>query len=630
MLMKKNKTALTISTLIPLGFYIYLLYTQAFNESVFFFAYNAIVVFTLPFLIARLSACKEKFYYHSMIFFLIYPVTYLLAYMITKITPLNLDALIHIISILIIFKWHSILAILITRLPTEEIKNILRQGLYIVPLLLIYAAAILLIRDPNSVVALDYLQHYAVSTRMASGDILCIIPNQCSELFIQVGYTTIYHTILGFLTAFSNENPLNAIFLIDLIYPLLVGLLTFGLLKKFSRNIFFVAILALSTLFIFVNGAYESIFFLPQTLAFIFFLMALNIKNLSKKKLLTVGLIMILTHFIMGTYLFILLLGKYIIVDKLPQKTVKIFHKYILAFAILTPGLLLIANSSGFSIESAFQGGATEIIGGVTNMPFPQNIWNYLSIWGGTAIFVFFSIIFRKDKTNKWYLYSVMYISIGLSIFLLEPTYATKFLIGEGLFSIILILGYLKDLQDKKIKILATLLILISLFPAYYFNKLDYLEFYKQDTGIANAVSNKDKKLLQFAQATEANCIFVSDPLTQILVESLGEQRTARAQYITPESRKQIFEFIQDPKEDTYENLRDIEELKKRNMCFIYSSRLNTSLEKEDVFWIFHMYSIIIDNSIELDDTDKLRKFMLDKSYEINYEDNHFIVFSKN
>jgi hypothetical protein len=627
--MKMRKLLLTIFPLIPLSYYSFLLFQQNLTTSYFFFAYNTIVIFSLPFLLAKVSGNNKNFYPHSMIFFLIYPMIYFLGFFLAKITTIDLAKLLSIISILLIYKWNVVLIYMIRKIKYDEVKRFLRHSIYLLPFLGIYLIIFSAIRHPNSIVALDYLQHYAVATEMNKGELFCLVPNQCSELFIQVGYTTVYHTVLGFLTKFSNTSPIHAIFMIDIIYPILIAILVFNFLKKFSKNLLFVSIMTLASILIFTNGSYETTFFLPQTFTFLFFLLALNIKKLNTKLLLPIGIIMILTHFIIGAYLFFLLLIKYLIVDIFSKKNIEVFYKYIFFFAILTPLILLLANSSGFTIETAFQGEATKMVGGLTNLPFPENIFKYLKIWGGAIMFLLFSIFFQKDKKNRWYIYSVTYLSITLCVFLLAPTYATKFLIGSGIFSIVLMLKYLDTLEEKSIKILASILILISLQPGYYFNKLDYLDFYRQSNNFASAVVAKDKDMLESLKNRETECIFVSDPLSQILIESLGEKQTARAQYIRPESRKEIFEFIQTPSEDTYQNLKNIEELKGREMCFVHSSRLNSSVQREETYWLSHMYSIIVDNSVKLDNIKEVSNFMREKGYKIIYRDLDFVVFAK-
>jgi len=624
-----KRIILKILSLLPFVYYSHLILEGIWEDSLFFFIYNTIVVFTLPFLLAKIFTRQRNISYQSIIYFLIYPITYLLAFAITQLTPITLPQLLPLISLLFVLKWHILALYLIKTIRSDNLNRFLRYCFYLIPGIIAYLIIFTIIRDPNSIIALDYLQHYAVSTEMYSGEMLCMVPNQCSELFIQIGYTTFYHIILGFLTVFSNSTPIMAMYALDIVFPFFMGLLVFQLLGKFSKNIPIRVLLTLSSMLIFINGAYETSFFIPQTMAFAFFLMALNIKNMKFSTLLQIGLILLLTHFIIGTYLLGFLIGKYIVVDVLPQKQINVFYKYILIFALLTPILLTIVNSAGFSIEDAFQQEATTMIGGVTNQPFPENIWNYFDIWSGIGLFILFAIFFQPNKTNRWYIFSCLYLAGALSMYLLEPTYASKFLIGSGIMSMILVLKYLNVLQSEKIKIAIAAFIVITLIPTFYFNKQDYLSFYKQHDNVTSAISEREEGMLEYIQEEEKDCIVVSDPLTQILVESIGENKTARGQYIKPESRKEIFEFIKKPTQENYSQLKDIDELKGRDMCFIYSSRLNTSLETDNVFWLFHMYSIVMDSSKPIQDPTEIKNTMVRENYEIIFYDDNYLMFSK-
>jgi hypothetical protein len=627
MSVKKQKLLLQLLTLLPFAYYLYLLIIGGQDESYFFHIYNIIAIFAIPFLASKYISIKYKKEINPVILFAAFPITYLLAFLISKISPISASNIISFFSILIVIKFVFLKNYLIWKLNWGKTKKFLYEHRFLPIVIVVYTAIFLFIRDINSIVALDYLQHLSITEKMQDGA-LCLIPNQCSELFIQVGYTTIYHAILGFITSFSNSNALSAIFILDLLYPLLIAILTFNILKRFNKNNLLNSLFALATILVFINGSYETTFFIPQTLAFVMFLIAINEKDLDLKNLLLIILILFLTHFVIGVFFAIFLIIKYLLIDKLSPKILGEFSKYIVFFAIFTPIIFLIINSSGFSIESSFQKSAVESIGGFTNLMFPRNIFAYLTIWGGTIVFLFMSIALQKNKKKPWYLYSIIYLSLTLSLYLLAPTYANKFLLGSSVFASILMLKYLSNFKDQMINVLIAMILIICLVPNFYFKSLSYLSFYRQHDNVATAVPVRDTYALKHIKAMESDCIFVSDPLTQIQVESLGNKPTAKAQYIKPDSRRRVYEFANNQTNETYSEILKIEELEQREMCFIYSSRLHTAKNRQDINWLFHTYSLPRDSSNPVQES-TIKSFMEEKGYNVEYQDPHFIIFKK-
>ena len=611
--------------LIPLTYYFYLLFYSNIEDSYFFFIYNSLIIFSLPFLLSRYIHFKI----HAAFLFLIYPATYILSFLLSKILPFELTNILYLNSIFIILAWNYLIASLIWKLKWSVLKRFFIEKSYLVLIFLIYSSLFLLLRHIDTVISLDYLQHYTVSEKMRIGEQFCLTPNQCSELFLKVGYTTIYHSILGFLTTFSNENPLRAMFFIDFTYPLVIATLVFHFLKRFTKNLILVSLFSLMTILIYVNGTYETTLFLPQTLAFLLFLSIVMQKKTKFSTLIGGGFLLTFTHFVMGPFLFMFLLLKYILLEKIDAKILGSFSKYIFFFSLFTPLLFVLINSSGFSIEETFQKSDLEMIGGFTNMPFPHNIFIYLSIWGGLGVFLLFSILFQQRKNKPWYIYSLMYLSFTLCLYLLAPTYANKFLMGISIFSVVLMIKYLENIKEIPIKILIATILVGFLIPNFYFQTSRSLDFYRQRDNIATAVPVRNMYLIEHLKNLEdVDCIFVSDPLTQIQAEGLGGQNTARAQYILPESRKRIFEFSKNPSLETYTNFRGIEELKGREMCFIYSSIIHTSVQRDEINWLFHMFSLPKDDSNPVQETD-VKYFMVERGYEVTYQGPQFIVFVK-
>lgn len=620
-----NRVFTILASLIPFIYYTHLLFNSNFENSHFFFVYNSLIIFSLPFLLSKYISIKIP----AAFLFLVYPIIYLLSFSLSRILPFELTNILSLASIIIVLGWNYLLISLLWKLKWDILKKFFTENLYLIGVFIIYSLLFLYLRNIDTIISLDYLQHYTVSEKMKIGEQLCLTPNQCSELFLKLGYTTIYHSMLGFLTTFSNENPLRAMFFIDLTYPLVIATLAFHFLKRFSKSLIIVSLSSLMVILIYVNGTYETTLFLPQTLAFLIFLSIVTQKKTELTTLIGGGLLLVLTHFVMGPFLFMFLLLKYLILEKIDEKILGNFSKYIFFFSVFTPLLFILINSSGFSIEGTFQKSDLEIIGGFTNMPFPHNVLIYLSIWGGLGVFLLFSILFQQKKTKPWYIYSLIYLSLTLCFYLLSPTYANKFLLGISIFSVVLMIKYLENIKVLSIKILISIILISFLTLNFYFQISQSLDFYRQRDNISTAVPSRNLSMLKHLRNLEnTNCIFVSDPLTQIQIEGLGAQNTAKAQYILPESRKKIYEFSKNPTQETYENLLKMEELDGREMCFVYSSIIHTSIQRDEVNWLFHMFSLPKDDSIPVQETD-VKYFMLEKGYEVTYQGPQFIVFVK-
>ncbi len=629
MSLTKKNILKNIPIFIPLAIYIYTILSNNLENSYFFFIYNAIIIFSLPFVISKYIYKRTKVEIGAGFLFLIYPIIYFFSFVISKILPIELPIILTIASSLLILKWNLIIILLSWN--TNIIEKFFKEHIHLIIVIAIYSTLFFFLRDIDTIISLDYLQHISVSEKMKVGEQLCLTPNQCSELFLKLGYTTIYHTIFGFLTIFSNENPLRSMFFVDLIYPLTIGGSVFYILKKFTKNKLIVAIFSLISILIYVNGTYENTLFLPQTLAFLIFLTAMIPKKLNLKTVILTTILLTFTHFVMGPFLSFFLILKYLIIDKIEKKELKKYSKYIYFFALFTPLMFLIISSSGFSFESAFQQADLKIIGGFTNMPFPYNLKIYAKIFGGVGVFLLFSIIFQQYKYKPWYIYSLILTSITLCLYLLGPTYANKFLMGISITSVILMLKYLENLKGNKNKVLICIILLVFIIPNFYLRYSESLDFYRQKDGIGTAVPQKNLNMLNHLRTLEnLDCIFVSDPLTQIQIEGIGTQPTANAQYILPISSKYIYRFVNQPNQRTYEDLKNIKELKGRKMCFVYSSTLQTALKRNDTTWLSHMYSLPKDSSVEIQQPSLVKYFLLTNQYEITHQDSQFIVFIKN
>ncbi len=94
-------------------------------------------------------------------------------------------------------------------------------------------------------------------------------------------------------------------------------------------------------------------------------------KNISKKKLLLASILLILTHFIIGTYLSAFLWGRELILKQIDRrKEVKIYYVILLTSVIF----FILANIAGFSFEKLVQVDEVKVIGSLTNPYYPNNL----------------------------------------------------------------------------------------------------------------------------------------------------------------------------------------------------------------------------------------------------------------
>src|SRR5690606_35247572 len=139
--------------------------------------------------------------------------------------------------------------------------------------------------------------------------------------------------------------------------------ITFKLaLKIFKNDLISSFIVAFSTL-TFVNGAYEFSLLIPQTFTFYLFLQLLSSKKLNLIGLILGSIFLILTHFVMGSFLVLILIFKILILKKLKEMYGHINKlNFVIYIFFLVTALTLLLNISGFSFESYLQQNEIEYI----------------------------------------------------------------------------------------------------------------------------------------------------------------------------------------------------------------------------------------------------------------------------
>lgn len=604
---------------------------SSFADNYVFIAYLIIATLTLPNLISKVIFNSKIVGVTTALSFLYYPIQYGIIVLIAKLTGLSMSEILPFGTIFNLILWNILFILFITldekRGDYSEviIKNI---GKALVPAILVSIFIYIYLRQQDSVVALDYLQHTTVTNKMFYNNQICITPNQCSNLFLQTGYTTFYHIILGNITTFIQANPIKVFYVLDLIWPLICSIPLYYLFKTFVKKTLWAQIGVLLSLLVFVTGAYEFTFFIPQTFAFLIFLMTLREGKLTKKQIIPITILLISIHFVMGTFLAIYLWIKYILLDNLKKKN-EIRICYLVS--ILTLFFFTLANIAGFSIEKLIQTEEIETIGAVTNTYFPNNIYTYTGILGPIYLLITLITIANilRRKTNKTSLWAFTFLMIGSICYFLAPTYANKFTIGAGVFASILIVQFLSNLKLSMItRTLLTIAIIFIFGTNFYIHYKEYLIFYTQTDGTVSAITEEDMDVVEYLKENKDITYIVSDPYTQIIVAALANVDTANAQYMNLKTRQNLITYLENPDSSTYETLITSPGIETDNPTILYSSRLHTSITEKNTSWTYNIYSLEKDNSKPIIEIDKyLEKDMKRLGKKTIYISDYFVLF---
>ena len=630
----RNKILITIPILASYLYCLYLVYFESavnISNNVIFAIISISSLFVLPAVISKLITKKSYFGIGYVLSTLIYPLTYLLIYLIAK--WLNLDPHLLYRAVAYIFLSFTVFS-LIFLLFKRDLGNYasMKKGFFLYIGVFIFLISIYLVLGikTDALLGTDFLQHNAVALEMANGR-LCLTPNQCSELFQKLGYTTYFHSIQVFSAIGFGISVGLASTIFNFAFVATSSLVVASILSKYLKNKYVILLGTLATISIFEIGAYSFSFIIPQTFTLLLFLNILAEKKLKISGLLFSIPILLANHFIFGP-IFAVLAAVYYIFVKLLKKQ-NDFLKVIAMVAMLAAIIAFLANFRGFSIEKFFQLSDVAILGGFSNYYFPENISFLFSQYGFLLILFLIATIytFVKKKSQPFTFFSISYVYICLALFFLAPTYASKFLIGSSFFMAFTIIMMLKNLKFRP-WILATIstLIFISCIPFYFTSFKKYITFYTQNTGEISGFTQEDKGLIEYLSDNKFNCEIVSDPYTQLIVRGNTTYETAGAQYQGLTTRKAIVDFIQDPTNTTYEGILAQHEISNR-FCFVYTSRIQ-SIDRyhsiENVPWVNNLYEYEIDNNYGVSNQ-KLTDFMLRKGFYIAHSDTNNVLFVK-
>jgi len=630
----RNRILITIPILTS---YIYCLYLIFFenatniSNNVVFATLSISSLFVLPAIISKLVSKKSYFGVGYILSTLIYPLTYLIIYLITK--WIGIDAHLLYRAIAYIFLSFTVFAFLFLLFKKDQ-KNyaLLKKsflvyiGIFILLVIVYFALGIKL----NALLGTDFLQHNAVAIEMANGK-LCLTPNQCSELFQKLGYTTYFHSIQIFTTIGFGIDTGLASTIFNLAFVVTASLLLAKIFSNYFKNKWSILLGTLTTICVFEMGAYSFAFAIPQTFAFLLFLNLLTEKKLTLTGLFFSIPIILANHFVFGPIFAVLATVYYIFLK--PFKKHTDILKVLAMITMLATIMALLANYRGFSVEKFFQLSDVSTLGSFSNYYFPENLSFLFSQYGFLLILFIISSIFLffQKKTASFVYYSLFYVYICLTLFFLAPTYANKFMVGSSFFMMFAIATMLKQLKfNNKFFVLLLGLLFASGISFHLKNFKQYMTFYTQNNGEISGIAQEDKALIQYLSNNNLNCQIVSDPYTQLMVRGNTEYETAGAQYQGLNTRKAIVNFAQKPDNTTYEEILSQHEISNR-FCFIYTSRIEAISRYQsinNVPWVNNLYEYEINNNNGVNN-ENLTVFMLKKGFSITYSDYNNILFVK-
>lgn len=625
-------TTLIIASYIYCLYFIFFKQTVGLSDDLVFAIISTSSIFILPAIISKLITKKTYFGIGYILATLIYPLSYLLIYFLYKQFNIESQILYRALAYLFLtFTTFSLIFLLFKR-DIQNYANIKRSlVIYLGTFALLIGVYASLGIKTDALLSTDFLQHNAVANEMANGQ-LCITPNQCSNLFQKLGYTTYFHSIQAFVTTGFNLNAGIASTIFNFSLIAIFAVLIAKILSRYFKSKTLIILGILLSITVFEVGAYSFAFMIPQTFTLFLFLNLLAQRKLNLASLLFAIPILLANHFIFGPIFAVFALIYYLFQRKLKKDSNTL--KVISMVSVLGLIVALLANIRGFSIEKFFQLSEVGMLGSFSNYYFPQNLSFLFTQYGFLIVFFIICAIylFVKKKSISFAYYSITYVSLCLMFFFLAPTYASKFLIGISLFMSFLLLYTINTLRFKKwISTLLISTLFLSSIPFYITNFKSYLTFYTQNTGIVSGITKDDISLIHFLSQKKAlTCQIVSDPYTQLMVRGMTLFETAEGQYQSLDTRKSMIAFVSNPSDKTYEEMIVQDEISNR-FCFLYTSRIESAsrdINPQNVAWLNNMYDYEINNNYGVSNSG-LIDLLSKKGFHIIYSDSNNILFSR-
>lgn len=635
-LVKGIRIVLAVLSITPLLGFFASLFTNpnTFVGSDLFIIYFTLICFTLPSLISKVVFKSSFLSLYSVLSFLIYPAIYLAALGVSLTGIVTINSSIYVFGVIALIAWHGLALKYLFNNDFDHIDDAFTGAVLSLIPFAIYLFIISFVRDYNSIISTDILVHKTVLNGMESLKTFSIMPSGYSNMFTDEGYPVVfYHTFLFFINNGFNLSFVKVAYYIDLIFTFIASVTMFKIFLKHFKSYGWALLASALTILSFENIAYSTHYFVPQTMAFWFFLQIISNNALKTKELIIAIPTLIITHLFMGTYFAGILIFKSLFSDRnFKLWKIKLKKERFIKILLILFGFSILLSFGGFSIETTFQSSTLKEIGIISNPAFFEKFITISNIFGLNIILIVAAVVFSIKNKLRWknVSFALGAILIGLSMYFLAPTFAAKFFLGLGFFTMIILISFLQELEFNRrfYKYILTFVLILSFginFIQQYNNNLPFLE---QESGITSAVTQKDRELIEFWRENSPTCIVISDPQTQIELHALGEGDSVRGYYMTLESRRKLADFIRNPNEDSLVELYNLSEVSDKNspLCIAITSRLNELIEYKYA-WLDVIYNYKVDHTGELSKDDKAVKFLQDNNFEVIYSDNYSKVF---
>lgn len=592
-------------------------------DSAFQYAFFGVKIIELvfyliaPFLITILYTKSPFISGRSVVNFLIYPIIFLVFVMV-RTAGVEIDYGIFTLTILV-----GIVAFGVYKAQIVNLKPVLTGIIYVVLLVGIitffqrYAG-----REFASVLSTDYIIHNSVTQNMRVGDFLGVVPSRYSNVFISDYYTVFYHTVVAnFLPAnFSVEELKLTLYALDFAFPIIVSLILFTYFKAKSASLTLSGALAALPLVIFDQGAFTSYLFLPQTFAWLMVLTLLLSEKTKPKELILPAVVILMAHTVIGGYLIILSIcgytAQWVFKKYWSDSPFPIYATYmtigVLLVLLVNKGLVLAELLSPI-IQSPTDAYITPTME-MFNQLF--DTFNFLLALIPITLFAVYKKIGELENRTLMYLFIA---TAQIVIFLMQPVYPHKYLIGVNVLLTLLLFNVIIEGYTKRktwIALLAVLLIGIML-PFYEINHKSILGFYSHYDGETNSIITRlDEELYRTADVSH-KCTYISDPQTQMILSSLKRATTLHGNYIDLKDRQLIDNLVKEPTAVTYREL--VDGMESESICLVYTSRLKQQVfdkEEMQMDWTISTYSYSIDTYRQIDVADPFVKFMEDYHFQ--------------
>ncbi len=627
MLNKYSKVALFVANTIAL--LVWMLGPQELQEPLS--AYIILCLLALPLFISKIVFRRSFLSLASIASFLIYFLVYICIYLGVQFTKVDIGAIYSAIGLLFLVLWTVLLGIWLFRVEDKQFNKVLSL-LFIAFLAIVpFLVANYVSREYGALISTDLLVHKTVTNGMSELENFGIMPSTYSNTFTDEGYPILFfHSLMLFLEQSLQLDFDLLIYYLDYAFTALSAIILTKLFSKQFRKKSYVWVGVALSLLVFENLAYTNLFFIPQTLAFLFFLMILSRNSRLGPLELTVALLLLIaTHFFIGTYLGVILVGFYLLKKYFYSAQ---WQKLALIGAFAVTVIIVLLSYAGFSVEITFQSGTVDWVGQPSNPDFPGKLTEVFGlIRYGWLILIPAIIVYLASKKKTHITFALIYLLVAFSVYFLSPTFAGKFFLGFAIFSSYLIVSMFQRLKLNSFVVTLIGLVLVGAYGInFYVNFTRISVFLEQTNGYRSAITYKDEELWSFWAKNKPSCTVISDPQTQLLIHSLGEGSTVRGLYLPLEIRNRLINAINNPSTDTLEKLKSAKEEEGVDsggkVCLILTSRLNEMVEN-DHLWNELIFTYQNDHQKRLDEYDIPLRSFLYKNAGILYTDKYNQVF---